>query len=63
MASVLISDYKTADQLFDLSEFRSPTFQRPFQYLLRLDQNGDLSSVRPQSPEGTQAACLQTLLR
>lgn len=55
--------YETTDQLFDLGQFRSSTFQRPFQYLLRLDQNANLSDVEPQTPEGTPQVCLQTLLR
>ncbi|XP_053390338.1 E3 ubiquitin-protein ligase rnf213-alpha-like, partial [Mercenaria mercenaria] len=56
-------DYKDSDQLFDEKQFRSPVFQRTFQYLLRLDEGRQLDDVHPHDAEGTPETCLQTLLR
>lgn len=56
-------DYKKTDQFFDLDQFESQVFQRPFQYLSRLDQKRHLDDIRPHIPEGTQMDCLQILLR
>ncbi|XP_060586365.1 E3 ubiquitin-protein ligase rnf213-alpha-like [Ruditapes philippinarum] len=56
-------DYKDSDQLFDEKQFRSPVFQRTFQYLLRLDQGRQLDDVKPDNPEEDPQTCLQTLLR
>ena len=52
-----------SDQLFDEKQFRSPVFQRTFQYLLRLDQGRQLGDVNPNNAEGEQQICLQTLLK
>ncbi|WAR07347.1 R213A-like protein [Mya arenaria] len=49
--------------LFDEKQFRSPVFQRTFQYLLRLDQQLTLDSVNPLEPEGDPKTCLVVLLR
>ncbi|XP_053396339.1 E3 ubiquitin-protein ligase rnf213-alpha-like isoform X2 [Mercenaria mercenaria] len=58
-----LQEHKDSDQLFDEKQFRSPVFQRTFQYLLRLDQGRQLDDVHPQAPEGNPQTCLQTLLR
>ncbi|WAR07198.1 R213A-like protein, partial [Mya arenaria] len=42
----------------DANQFRSPVFQRTFQYLLRLDQQQTLDSVKPLEPEGDPKTCL-----
>ncbi|XP_071066939.1 E3 ubiquitin-protein ligase RNF213 isoform X2 [Dasypus novemcinctus] len=48
----------------DQSEFRSETFQRPYQYLKRFHQKENLDAFRYQedSVEGTPGECLQHLL-
>ncbi|XP_052062754.1 E3 ubiquitin-protein ligase rnf213-alpha-like isoform X2 [Mytilus californianus] len=51
------------DRLFDNIEFRSKTFQRPYQYLKRLDTNCKLDSVNPSQAEGDKKDCLVVLLR
>ncbi|XP_063441660.1 E3 ubiquitin-protein ligase rnf213-alpha-like [Mytilus trossulus] len=51
------------DRLFDNTEFRSKTFQRPYQYLKRLDTNSKLDSVNPSQAEGDKKDCLVVLLR
>ncbi|XP_021363666.1 E3 ubiquitin-protein ligase rnf213-alpha-like isoform X2 [Mizuhopecten yessoensis] len=51
-------DYADSDLLFDKQEFKSPVFQRPYQYLRRLDESRDLAE-----PGGNQINCLQTFLR
>ncbi|OPL22201.1 hypothetical protein AM593_08169, partial [Mytilus galloprovincialis] len=51
------------DRLFDNIEFRSKTFQRPYQYLKRLDTNNKLDSVNPSQAEGDKKDCLVVLLR
>ena len=51
------------DQLFDLEMFQSPVFQRPFQYLLRLDTGRQLQDVNAHQVEGTEKDCLKVLLR
>lgn len=56
-------DYTCHDRLFDTEEFRSSTFQRPYQYLKRLDTNCRLDNVKPNIPEGDKKHCLVTLLR
>ncbi|WAR07208.1 R213A-like protein [Mya arenaria] len=53
-----VHDFMPTDQLFDEQQFRSPVFQRTFQYLLRLDQRQTLESVRPSEPEGDPKNCL-----
>ncbi|XP_052808702.1 E3 ubiquitin-protein ligase rnf213-alpha-like isoform X1 [Mya arenaria] len=58
-----VHDFMPTDQLFDEQQFRSPVFQRTFQYLLRLDQRQTLESVRPSEPEGDPKNCLDVLLR
>ncbi|CAG2252471.1 RNF213 [Mytilus edulis] len=55
-------DYTIHDRLFDNIEFRSKTFQRPYQYLKRLDTNNKLDSVDPSQPEGDKKDCLVVLL-
>ena len=56
-------DYTDHDRLFDPIEFKSTTFQRPFQYLKRLDTNCKLNDVNTNVPEGDKKQCLNTLLR
>ncbi|XP_021342051.1 E3 ubiquitin-protein ligase rnf213-alpha-like, partial [Mizuhopecten yessoensis] len=56
-------DYADSDLLFDKQEFESPVFQRPYQYLRRLDERRGLADVSPYEPEGDQINCLQTFLR
>lgn len=51
------------DLLFDNKEFRSNVFQRPFQYLYRLDMNRGLGDVDMRRTEGNPQTCLHTLLR
>ncbi|WAR07210.1 RN213-like protein, partial [Mya arenaria] len=58
-----VQDFMPSDQLFDEQQFRSPVFQRTFQYLLRLDQRKSLESVRPSEPEGDPKTCLNVLLK
>ncbi|XP_060597648.1 E3 ubiquitin-protein ligase rnf213-alpha-like, partial [Ruditapes philippinarum] len=62
-SGVQLKGYKDSDQLFDEQQFRSPVFQRTFQYLLRLDQRRQLDDVQPDDPEEDPETCLQTLLR
>ena len=56
-------DYTDHDRLFDPIEFKSTKFQRPFQYLKRLDTNSKLSDVNPDNPEGDRKQCLDILLK
>ncbi|XP_052062680.1 E3 ubiquitin-protein ligase rnf213-alpha-like isoform X2 [Mytilus californianus] len=56
-------DNTIRDRLFDNIEFRSKTFQRPYQYLKRLDTNCKLDSVNPSQAEGDKKDCLVVLLR
>ncbi|XP_052808680.1 E3 ubiquitin-protein ligase rnf213-alpha-like isoform X1 [Mya arenaria] len=58
-----VQDFMPNDQLFDEQQFRSPVFQRTFQYLLRLDERKSLESVRPSEAEGDPKTCLDVLLR
>ncbi|XP_052808603.1 E3 ubiquitin-protein ligase rnf213-alpha-like isoform X2 [Mya arenaria] len=58
-----VQDFMPTDQLFDEQQFRSPVFQRTFQYLLRLDQRKSLESVKPSEPEGDPKTCLNVLLK
>ncbi|XP_061169263.1 E3 ubiquitin-protein ligase RNF213-like isoform X1 [Saccostrea echinata] len=51
------------DLLFDRKEFESNVFQRPFQYLYRLDMNRGLGDVNLRRTEGNPQTCLQTLLK
>ncbi|KAL4233165.1 hypothetical protein ACF0H5_007850 [Mactra antiquata] len=55
--------HKYTDQLFDQKLCRSPMFQRPFQYLYRLQHGRQLTDVNPHIPEHDQYTCLNTLLR
>ena len=55
----VLSDY---DQQMDEVEFRSPMFQRPFQYLQRFVHNQELRGIQADTPHGTPAECIQTLL-
>ncbi|XP_071137099.1 E3 ubiquitin-protein ligase rnf213-alpha-like [Mytilus edulis] len=57
------ADYTDHDRLFDGIEFKSPTFQRPYQYLKRLDTNCRLDDVNAQIPDGDKKQCLNTLLK
>ena len=59
----MATGYRPEDQLFDLDMFQSPVFQRPFQYLLRLDRGHQLQDVNPHQVEGTEQDCLRILLR
>ncbi|XP_041354620.1 E3 ubiquitin-protein ligase rnf213-alpha-like [Gigantopelta aegis] len=56
-------DYEKNDLLFDVEEFRSVVYQRPFQYLLRQESKASLSDIDPSTPQGDPAQCLITLLR
>ncbi|KAK3585584.1 hypothetical protein CHS0354_036771 [Potamilus streckersoni] len=56
-------DFKQEDPQFDPMEFMGQTFQRPYQYLSRLDQGQGISDVDPTVPLGTPADCLKVLLR
>ncbi|KAL3881512.1 hypothetical protein ACJMK2_027944 [Sinanodonta woodiana] len=56
-------DFKQEDPQFDIKEFTSPIFQRPYQYLSRLDQGRGINDVNPNVPWGTPADCLNVLLR
>lgn len=49
--------------LFDDIEFQGETFQRPYQYLKRLDSKAPLDDVDPTKPEDNHMKCLQVLLR
>lgn len=51
------------DRLFDEIQFQSTLFQRPYQYLKRLDSKSKLSNINPKKPEGNASHCLSTLLR
>ncbi|KAH3735719.1 hypothetical protein DPMN_042254 [Dreissena polymorpha] len=62
-ARIKPTDFKMTDQLFDEKKFRSPVFQRTFQYLQRLDSGKVMNDVNPGSPEGDPKSCLQVLLR
>ena len=59
----VVTDYREEDQLFDIDMFRGPVFQRPFQYLLRLDTGRQLQDVNPNQVEGKEQECLRVLLR
>ena len=56
-------DYTDHDRLFDLKEFKSTTFQRPIQYLKRLDNDSSLMGVNPKKPEIDKEQCLSVLLK
>ncbi|XP_041350668.1 E3 ubiquitin-protein ligase rnf213-alpha-like [Gigantopelta aegis] len=56
-------DYEKNDLLFDVEEFRSVVYQRPFQYLFRQESKASLSDIDPLTPQGDPAQCLITLLR
>ncbi|XP_052243455.1 E3 ubiquitin-protein ligase RNF213-like [Dreissena polymorpha] len=55
--------FRQTDQLFDEQKFRSPVFQRTYQYLRRLDLGKKLTDVDAQNPEGDPNTCLGVLLR
>ena len=48
--------------MMDEVEFNSPTFQRPYQYLLRYSRKQNLDNFSYQQPEGCQMECIKTLL-
>ncbi|XP_061169142.1 E3 ubiquitin-protein ligase RNF213-like [Saccostrea echinata] len=56
--------FRDSDALFDQQEFESIVFQRPFQYLYRLDRGQSLKDINLHVKEifGTPQLCLQTLL-
>ncbi|KAK3097976.1 hypothetical protein FSP39_014985 [Pinctada imbricata] len=56
-------DFSPHDLLFDEKEFRGSVFQRPYQYLVRLDAGRGLADVDPAKTEGDRNQCLQVLLR
>ncbi|KAL3881517.1 hypothetical protein ACJMK2_027949 [Sinanodonta woodiana] len=56
-------DFKQEDPQFDPKEFTGQTFQRPYQYLSRLDQGRGINDVDPNVPSGTPADCLKVLLK
>ncbi|KAK7494871.1 hypothetical protein BaRGS_00013998, partial [Batillaria attramentaria] len=55
--------YQTYDQLFDDQEFRSETFQRPYQYLQRLDTNQQPQAFDHTANPGQKSDCLAVLLK
>ena len=61
--SLVAIGYQVEDQLFDRDMFQDKVFQRPFQYLLRLDTGRQLQDVNPGNVEGTEQDCLKILLR
>ncbi|KAM6905305.1 E3 ubiquitin-protein ligase rnf213-alpha-like [Xenentodon cancila] len=50
------------DPLMDDKEFRSEAFQRPYQYLVRFHNQGNLDVFAYQGVEGSHVECLQMLL-
>ncbi|XP_076109129.1 E3 ubiquitin-protein ligase rnf213-alpha-like [Mytilus galloprovincialis] len=56
-------DFSETDLIFDEIEFASATYQRPYQYLSRLDGDEALTDINPEEPEGDREDCLQILLR
>lgn len=50
------------DPLMDDEEFKSPAFQRPYQYLTRFHNHIDLDVFTYQGVEGSHVECLQMLL-
>ncbi|XP_037333444.2 E3 ubiquitin-protein ligase rnf213-alpha isoform X2 [Pungitius pungitius] len=50
------------DPLMDDEEFRSASFQRPYQYLTRFHNRHDLDGFRYEDVEGSHVECLQMLL-
>ena len=63
MWSFCLTEFGQRDLLFDDQEFRSSVFQRPFQYLYRLDMNRGMADIDIRRIEGTPMTCLQTLLK
>lgn len=61
--SFWLTDIGENDLLFDDQEFKSEVFQRPFQYLYKLDTNQEMPDVDIRRIEGTHLTCLQTLLK
>ncbi|CAC5422256.1 RNF213 [Mytilus coruscus] len=59
----LPKDYHESDLVFDETEFTSAVFQRPFQYLRRLDEEEELADINLEEPEGDKQKCLVVLLR
>lgn len=59
----LSSGFSETDLIFDETEYASEIFQRPYQYLSRLDGKKDLTGIDPEEPEGDRENCLQILLR
>ncbi|XP_071137105.1 E3 ubiquitin-protein ligase rnf213-alpha-like [Mytilus edulis] len=55
--------FSETDLIFDETEYASEIFQRPYQYLSRLDGKKDLTGIDPEEPEGDRENCLQILLR
>ena len=51
------------DQMMDGVEFRSPMFQRPFQYLQRFSRQQELRGIRANDVHGTPQECIQVLLQ
>ncbi|XP_046558704.1 E3 ubiquitin-protein ligase RNF213-like [Haliotis rubra] len=56
-------DYSDNDRLFDDIEYQSQVYQRPFQYLKRLNIKGNLAEINPAAPEGSHQECLSVLLQ
>ncbi|XP_071112725.1 E3 ubiquitin-protein ligase rnf213-alpha-like isoform X2 [Haliotis cracherodii] len=56
-------DYSNNDRLFDDIEFQSQIYQRPFQYLKRLNTKANLAEINPAVPEGSHQECLNVLLQ
>ncbi|XP_071112375.1 E3 ubiquitin-protein ligase rnf213-alpha-like [Haliotis cracherodii] len=56
-------EYGDNDRLFDDSEFQGEIYQRPFQYLKRLNNKVNLTNINPRAHEGTHQECLTVLLQ
>ncbi|XP_048239631.1 E3 ubiquitin-protein ligase rnf213-alpha-like [Haliotis rufescens] len=56
-------DYSNNDRLFDDIEFQSQVYQRPFQYLKRMNIKANLAEINPAVPEGSHQECLNVLLQ
>ncbi|XP_072299402.1 E3 ubiquitin-protein ligase rnf213-alpha-like [Eucyclogobius newberryi] len=54
--------FNSEDPLMDDEEFRSPAFQRSYQYLIRFHTRADLDRFTYNGVEGSHGECLQMLL-
>ena len=60
---LLFNDWSEFDQLMDEEAYNSEIFKRPYQYLKRFSTGERLEGATLHATEGTQAECLQCLLR